>query len=124
MRERARLLGGRARGAISDGGGDRAQAGAGVGVRRGDDDPGLVERVAAPESPRPRQSTPRDAALFKELFARGTHYKETGGIHAAAITDGESLLYHAEDIGRHNAVDKVIGAAILDGASPDDSCCS
>ena len=59
-------------------------------------------------------------ALFKELFARGTHYKETGGIHAAAITDGETLFYHAEDIGRHNAVDKVIGAAILDGRSPED----
>jgi FdhD protein len=58
--------------------------------------------------------------LFKELFARGTHYKETGGIHAAAISDGEQLLYHAEDIGRHNAVDKVIGAAILDGRSPAD----
>ena len=55
--------------------------------------------------------------LFKELFALGTRYKETGGIHAAAITDGESLLYHAEDIGRHNAVDKVIGAAMLDGKS-------
>jgi FdhD protein len=59
-------------------------------------------------------------ALFKELFARGAHYKETGGIHAAAITDGETLLYHAEDIGRHNAVDKVIGAAILAGGSPED----
>jgi FdhD protein len=51
--------------------------------------------------------------LFKELFARGTRYRETGGIHAAALTDGASLLHHAEDIGRHNAVDKVIGGAIL-----------
>ncbi|HJU88283.1 MAG TPA: formate dehydrogenase accessory sulfurtransferase FdhD, partial [Gemmatimonadaceae bacterium] len=51
---------------------------------------------------------------------RGERYKDTGGVHAAALTDGESLLYHAEDIGRHNAVDKVIGAAILDGRSPHD----
>ena len=58
-------------------------------------------------------------ALFKALFARGERYKETGGIHAAALTDGESLLYHAEDIGRHNAVDKVLGAAIQDGRSPE-----
>lgn len=59
-------------------------------------------------------------ALFKELFARGDRYKDTGGIHAAALTDGTSLLAHAEDIGRHNAVDKVLGARILAGQRPDD----
>jgi len=52
-------------------------------------------------------------ALFKELFGQGDRYNETGGIHAAALTDGERLLFHAEDIGRHNAVDKVIGAAVI-----------
>ena len=52
-------------------------------------------------------------ALLKELFARGERYQDTGGIHAAALTDGASLLTHAEDIGRHNAVDKVVGAALL-----------
>ncbi len=52
-------------------------------------------------------------ALFKALFARGDRYKDTGGIHAAALTDGAELLTHAEDIGRHNAVDKVIGASLL-----------
>jgi len=59
-------------------------------------------------------------AVFKELFARGVRYKETGGVHAAALTDGTTLLYHAEDIGRHNAVDKVLGAALQDGQSPRD----
>jgi FdhD protein len=58
--------------------------------------------------------------LFKALFARGERYKETGGIHAAALTDGVELLHHAEDIGRHNAVDKVLGAAIQAGRSPAD----
>jgi len=51
--------------------------------------------------------------LFKQLFASGLRYNETGGIHAAALTDAKQLLFHAEDIGRHNAVDKVIGAAVL-----------
>lgn len=52
-------------------------------------------------------------ALFKQLFAQGTRYKDTGGIHAAAIVDGAELVAHAEDIGRHNAVDKSIGGALL-----------
>ena len=52
-------------------------------------------------------------ARFKELFQKGERYQDTGGIHAAALTDGQALLWHAEDIGRHNAVDKVVGAALL-----------
>jgi FdhD protein len=63
-----------------------------------------------------RGSPPEQEALravFKALFARGERYRDTGGIHAAALTDGAALLAHAEDIGRHNAVDKVIGASVL-----------
>jgi FdhD protein len=54
-------------------------------------------------------------SLFKALFAKGERYKDTGGIHAAALVDAESadLIAHAEDIGRHNAVDKSLGAALL-----------
>jgi FdhD protein len=62
-------------------------------------------------------------ALFKALFARGERYKDTGGIHAAALVESDStaaepngrLVAHAEDIGRHNAVDKSIGGALLAG---------
>jgi FdhD protein len=55
-------------------------------------------------------------ALFKALFAKGERYKDTGGIHAAALVDAAAsreLVAHAEDIGRHNAVDKSLGAALL-----------
>ena len=68
----------------------------------------------------PELDTPQLRGLFKEMFGRGHRYKETGGIHAAALTDGTSLLFHAEDIGRHNAVDKVMGAALQAGRPPDD----
>jgi FdhD protein len=68
----------------------------------------------------PELDTPKLRTLFKEMFGRGGRYKETGGIHAAALTDGEQLLFHAEDIGRHNAVDKVLGAAVQSRRRPDD----
>jgi len=40
-------------------------------------------------------------------------YLETGGVHSAALSDGKELLFFSEDIGRHNAVDKLIGKAFL-----------
>ena len=76
----------------------------------------LRRRAGAPAVP----DTARMRVLFKALFARGERYKETGGVHAAALSDGESLLFHAEDIGRHNAVDKVMGAALYARRDPSD----
>src|SRR5262249_50285533 len=43
------------------------------------------------------------------------HYKRSRGIHGAALSDGSRLLAVAEDVGRHNAVDKIKGQALLDG---------
>jgi len=75
--------------------------------------------VAPPRGAPPEPDRLR--ALFKALFARGERYRDTGGIHAAALVDPAAadpdagLLAHAEDIGRHNAVDKSIGGALLAG---------
>jgi FdhD protein len=76
-------------------------------------------RSLKPQPPRgdaPEVATIR--ALFKELYRRGAKYDETGGIHAAVLTDARELLQHAEDIGRHNAVDKVIGGVLMAKRSP------
>jgi FdhD protein len=56
------------------------------------------------------------AMLPERMQLRQPGFKATGGIHAAALfrTDG-TLLAVREDVGRHNAVDKVIGAALLRG---------
>ncbi|MHB1414691.1 MAG: formate dehydrogenase accessory sulfurtransferase FdhD [Chloroflexota bacterium] len=42
-------------------------------------------------------------------------YRATGGVHTAALVDAEGVAVQKEDIGRHNAVDKVIGHALLNG---------
>jgi len=46
-----------------------------------------------------------------------TLYLETGGVHSAALSNGKEILFFSEDIGRHNAVDKLIGKAFLRGIS-------
>jgi FdhD protein len=55
------------------------------------------------------------AAGMKELFMAAVHYQTSRGIHGAALSDGTRLLVVAEDVGRHNAIDKVKGEALLRG---------
>jgi FdhD protein len=63
------------------------------------------------------RTLPRLLRTAQKVFDR------TGGVHAAglATADGE-LLVVREDVGRHNAVDKVTGARVLGGSSPAAAC--
>ena len=51
-------------------------------------------------------------ALVKEFQNRSQIFKTTGGVHSAALCDAKNILVFSEDIGRHNAIDKVFGECI------------
>ncbi len=53
--------------------------------------------------------------IFKKFQNASELYHATGCVHSAALSDGKELIVLAEDIGRHNAVDKIIGYAIIEG---------
>lgn len=57
--------------------------------------------------------------LVERLRSRQGVFDRTGGLHAAALfTEGGVLLCAREDVGRHNAVDKVVGLLVLERKLP------
>ncbi|HEY5674236.1 MAG TPA: formate dehydrogenase accessory sulfurtransferase FdhD [Malonomonas sp.] len=56
-------------------------------------------------------SNERLLRLMKELNQKADRYRNHGGIHSAAIGDESGLLLYAEDIGRHNTLDRLAGEA-------------
>ncbi len=73
--------------------------------------------------PRPDCSAKITASTLHALPARLTEnqpvFRKTGGLHACALFSAEGeLLVIREDIGRHNALDKLIGRSLLDGRLP------
>jgi len=52
--------------------------------------------------------------IFKEFHQKSEFFRLTGCFHSAALSDGKRILAFAEDIGRHNTVDKIIGYSILE----------
>ena len=89
---------------------------------------GLCGKVAISELRRRGIRRPDAASRFdpgmlcqlpEKLRSAQLIFGRTGGLHAAALFDGNGeLLVLREDIGRHNAVDKVIGWALIEGRIP------
>src|SRR5918998_4983282 len=69
--------------------------------------------------PGPEVSAGTIYSLPKKLREAQGLFEATGGLHAAALFDAEgNLLALREDVGRHNATDKLVGWALLEGRLP------
>jgi len=78
--------------------------------------PKIIRRIFP--SPRPLRLAPEQIFEFKTLFEnRQKLFKNTGATHAAALISASGeLLSYGEDVGRHNAFDKAIGRALVEGS--------
>ena len=56
--------------------------------------------------------------LTSALFESQEVYKQTGGVHTSALSDGDKILLASEDVGRHNTLDKIAGRCLLENMAP------
>jgi len=52
--------------------------------------------------------------LMTKFLESQVLYHESGGLHASAISDGMEIVVQAEDVGRHNTIDKIAGRCLLE----------
>lgn len=78
-----------------------------------------IEVRCAPVAPGPEVTLATLLTLPETLRAAQRVFDRTGGLHAAGLFDPDGgLLSIREDVGRHNAVDKVVGERLLAGETP------
>ena len=59
-------------------------------------------------------ATPEEVlSLMKQLYQQQSLFQQCGGIHSSALCDRKQILVIAEDIGRHNTLDKIIGECMM-----------
>ena len=59
-------------------------------------------------------------ALSRLVQGRGEIFKQTGGVHGVALCSAKDIIIFSEDIGRHNALDKVLGEALMEEVPVED----
>jgi FdhD protein len=75
----------------------------------------LQGRPAASPNPNGFSLSPEKiSALISQLYERQALYQQSGGVHTSALSDGEGIVLTAEDVGRHNTLDKLAGHILLD----------
>lgn len=57
--------------------------------------------------------------LVQTFLRTSDMYKTTGGVHSAALCSATDLLVFMDDVGRHNALDKIFGRCLLEGPAPE-----
>lgn len=57
-------------------------------------------------------------ARMRDLYQAADLYQVTQGIHTSALTDGDQLVLVAQDVGRHNTIDRLWGRALKQGVDP------
>ncbi len=58
--------------------------------------------------------------FMEQLQRAASLYREVGGVHTSGLANGSGLVFTAEDIGRHNTIDKLRGMCLLQGVDPRD----
>ncbi len=71
-----------------------------------------------------RKNLPIHEEILMDFMATFTEnsdtFTKTGGVHSCGLYDYEGMIFFEDDIGRHNAYDKIFGRALLEGIDPKD----
>ncbi|HEX2981589.1 MAG TPA: formate dehydrogenase accessory sulfurtransferase FdhD [Anaerolineaceae bacterium] len=78
----------------------------------------VEDNPAQPAAQRTSLAAEQVGALMEDFLAAQSLYRLTRGVHSSALSDGQRIVAQAEDIGRHNTLDKLAGKRLLEPDLP------